>query len=195
MCCVCMVHYQHHPLHRCCSLSCLCACSRTSFPPPPPSIPLSTLLTVDQARGGIHTFQSLEHDSKVGLRKGDGVGGGAGASVTSAPGAKMGDLGGVRMEAPTKRPIKASKVTGASGMAGAGAGVVRGGSAGDVTGARRPPIVRTLGGAAGGSSSGVTGSGGGAGAGGHGDARSDREKRLAYFERQAAAAAAAAPPS
>jgi hypothetical protein len=148
-----------------------------------PAPPKHRAETAPVDRGGIHTFQSLEHDSKIGLRKGDGVGGGAGASVTSAPGARMGDLGGVRMEAPTKRAIKPSKVVGEA--------PVRGGSAGDV-GARRPPIVRTLGGA--GSSVAASGGGGVVGGGsaarGGADPRSDREKRLAYFEKQAAAAAA-----
>ena len=125
----------------------------------------------ERSRGGIHTFQSLEHDSKVGLRKGDGVGGGAGASVTSAPGAKMGDLGGVRMEAPKKKPITASKVVASSGTT----GTVRGGSAGDAEVARKPPIIRTLGGAPAAASSGGS------------DARSDREKRLAYFDKMKAA--------
>jgi hypothetical protein len=135
----------------------------------------------ERSRGGIHTFQSLEHDSKIGLRKGDGLGGGAGASVTSAPGAKMGDLGGVRMEAPKKKPIVASKVT--TGASSSSAAPARGGSAGDV--ARKPPIVRTLGGPSSGTTSGTTG-----GASSGGDARSDREKRLAYFEKMSAAASA-----
>jgi hypothetical protein len=124
-------------------------------------------------RSGIHTFKTLEHDSKVGLRKGDGLGGGAGASVTTAPGAKLGDLGGIRMEAPKKAAIKASKVVTTDG----GGARARGGSAGATSGSataaassveRGPPIIRTL---------------GGGGGGGGGDARSDREKRLAYFER------------
>lgn len=63
--------------------------------------------------GGVYTFSQLERDSVVGLRKGDGLGGGAGASVTSGP-TKTGHLGGFTAIAPTKKPPKASMVATAS---------------------------------------------------------------------------------
>lgn len=119
---------------------------------------------------GVYTFKQLEHDAKPGLRKGDGLGGGAGASVTTAPG-KTGHMDGFQAIAPTKKPPKASSVaTGAKGT--------------DALAAPKPAASHAsshvLGG---GGSSG--GSGGSSGAG-----MSDREKRAAYFEKQAAAAKA-----
>jgi hypothetical protein len=108
--------------------------------------------------GGIHTFAQLEHDSKPGLRKGDGLGGGASASVTSAP-TKTGHLGGFTAIAPTKKPPKASSV--AAG----------GPSRAEVLAAPRPaPSAgpKSLGGGPSPSSA----------------VLSDREKRLAYFDKQ-----------
>lgn len=116
---------------------------------------------------GIHTFSQLEHDSKVGLRKGDGVGGGAGASVTSG-GGHVGGLGGVVAIAPTKKPPKASSVaTGARAL--------------DTLAAPRaaPLAPRSLG-----SGTGTAGASAGAGAGSVAGL-SDREKRLAYFDAKA----------
>ena len=134
-------------------------------------------------KGGIHTFQSLEHDSKVGLRKGDGTGGGGGAAVSSAPSSGVGDLGSIRVSAPSKKSkakaaarSKAQAATASSGgRVGAGAssaGSARPPAAAKPSGGaaeRGPPIVRKLGRAGGGVAA---------------SAQTDREKRLAFFDKK-----------